>query len=82
MFLLQQHSKAKNMYTNTQIAKVFLYNKINTIFYVTAKKRVMFCINNRDKAFLQSILYDFTTAKHLAQLKKQVKAQLKANGVV
>lgn len=70
------------MYTQQQIAKVFAYNNVSKIFYVTKSKRVMFNINNRDKTFLQYILQDFDTAQHLAQLKKQVKAKLKAEGVV
>ena len=70
------------MYTQQQIAKVFAYNKQHTIFYITESKRVMFNINNGDKAQLQNILQNFETVQHLAQLKKQVKAQLKAEGVV
>jgi len=70
------------MYTQQQIAKVFAYNKQHTIFYITESKRVMFNINNSDKAQLQNILQNFETAEHLAQLKKQVKAQLKERAVL
>ena len=70
------------MYTANDIASVFEYNKQYNVFYITDKKRVMWYVNNRDKQRLQAVLSrQFETAEDFAQLKKLVRAELKAQGV-
>jgi len=71
------------MYTANDIAKVFEYNKTYAVFNVTATKRVLWNVNNLDKQRLQALLSQrFEFAEDFAQLKKQVRAELKAQGVV
>jgi hypothetical protein len=70
------------MYTANDIANVLAYNKTREIFYITESKRVMWRVNNGDKARLQTMLSKrFEYAEDFAQLKKQVRAELKAQGV-
>ena len=71
------------MYTEADIAAVFAYNATATIFYTTDHKRILWHVNNGDKAYLNTVLSrPLQTAEDFAMLKKQVRSVLKAQQLV
>ena len=71
------------MFTTDDIKEVFNYNQRSLIFRVTDSKRVVWTVNNGDKQYLnQTLSQPVQTAEDFAQLKKQVKNELKAQGLV
>ncbi len=71
------------MYTANDISKVIKYNESAHIFRVTPAKRVTWDLRNIDVAVLNEQLSSpLVYAEDIAQLKKQVRAQLKLQGAV
>ena len=71
------------MFTDNDIKEVFNYNKRSMIFRVTDSRRVVWSVNNGNKQYLNDTLSQpVKTAEDFAQLKKQVKAELKLQGLV
>ena len=71
------------MFTASDISKVFKYNESARIFNVTPAKRVQWDLRNADVANLNAMLSTpLNYAEDVAQLKKQVRAQLKLQGAV
>jgi hypothetical protein len=71
------------MFTVDDIKTVFEYNKRSEIFRVTDTKRVVWSVNNGNKQYLNDTLSrPVKTAEDFAQLKKQVKNELKSQGIV
>ena len=71
------------MFTPNDIKEVFNYNKRSLIFRVTDSKRVVWTVNNGDKQYLnQTLSQPVQTAQDFTQLKKQVKDELKLQGLV
>lgn len=69
------------MFTIDDIKAVFEYNKRSEIFRVTDTKRVVWSVNNGNKQYLNDTLSrPLQTAEDFAQLKKQVKNELKSLG--
>ena len=71
------------MFTANDISKVFKYNESCNIFRVTPAKRVSWDLRNIDVAVLnEQLSKQIVFADDFAQLKKQVRAQLKLQGAV
>ena len=71
------------MFTANDISKVFKYNESARIFRITAAKRVTWDLRNIDVAVLnEQLSTPINFAEDVAQLKKQVRAQLKLQGAV
>ena len=71
------------MFTPNDIKEVFNYNQRSQIFRVTDSGRVVWSVNNGDKQHLNNTLsHPVQTAEDFAQLKKQVKNELKSQGIV
>ena len=71
------------MFTANDISKVFKYNESARIFSVTPAKRVQWDLRNMDVTNLNAMLSaPLNFAEDVAQLKKQVRAQLKLQGAV
>lgn len=71
------------MFTANDIKTVFAYNANANIFRVTSAKRVSWRLLNIDVATLNKQLSKpLVYAEDFAQLKKQVRAQLKLEGAV
>ena len=69
------------MYTAQDLKIVFDYNKKANIFRVTDTKRVQWDLRNMDKDFLNANLScGLVCAEDLAELKKQVRKELVAQG--
>ena len=69
------------MYTAQDLKIVFDYNKKANIFRVTDTKRVQWDLRNMDKDFLNANLScGLVYAEDLAELKKQVRKELVAQG--
>jgi hypothetical protein len=71
------------MFTANDIKTVFAYNANANIFRVTPAKRVSWDLRNMDVTNLNAVLSSpLVYAEDFAQLKKQVRAQLKLQGAV
>lgn len=71
------------MFTANDIKAVFNYNKTGNIFRITPAKRVTWDLRNMDVTNLNSVLSTpLNYAEDIAQLKKQVRAELKLQGAV
>ena len=71
------------MFTANDISKVFKYNESAKIFRITPAKRVQWDLRNIDVAVLnEQLSTPINFAEDVAQLKKQVRAQLKLQGAV
>ena len=71
------------MFTANDISKVFKYNESARIFRITAAKRLQWDLRNMDVTNLNAMLSaPLNFAEDVAQLKKQVRAQLKLQGAV
>lgn len=71
------------MFTANDINKVFKYNESARIFSVTPAKRVQWDLRNMDVTNLNAILSaPLNFAEDVAQLKKQVRNELKLRGAV
>ena len=71
------------MFTDNDIKEVFNYNKRSMIFRVTDSRRVVWSVNNGNKQYLNDTLSQpVKTAEDFAQLKKQVKNELKLQGLI
>ena len=71
------------MFTTSDIAAVFAYNKTANIFRVSETKRVLWDVRNMHKQYLNTVLSrPLQYAEEFAQLKKQVRAELKKQQLV
>jgi len=71
------------VFTDNDIKEVFNYNKRSMIFRVTDSRRVVWSVNNGNKQYLNDTLSQpVKTAEDFAQLKKQVKNELKLQGLI
>ena len=69
------------MFTKNDVALVLAYNVKAKMFYVSSAKRVQWSMLNKDKTYLQSVLSkELVYAEDFALLKKQVRAELVAQG--
>lgn len=71
------------MFTANDIKAVFAYNNRANIFRVTPAKRVQWDLRNMDVTNLNAVLSTpLNYAEDIAQLKKQVRNELKLQGAV